>query len=396
MMIYSVSALVTRLRRVLENNFPNVHVEGEISGFSRSRPGHLYFDLKDADALIKCVMFRSAAARIRFPAGEGLHVRLRGGATVYPGRGSMQLRVTSMELVGEGALQKVIAELRRKLAREGLFAADRKRPLPAFPQVIGVVTSGQGAAQHDIRSTLERRFPFLRVVLCPVRVQGDGAAEEIAQAIAACNVLAAGDPRRPDVLIIGRGGGSPEDLAAFSDERVARALFASRIPTISAVGHESDTCIADLVADRSAATPSMAAEIVVPDRKSIARGVREQQRRLARSLDGRIRQHRLRILGLAQRFRYPQNLVERAEQRLDHAIDRLTRSGRRRVHDQRTRLFALRQSMETRSPTRPLERGYVRVERDGAPITRAEHLRVGNRVELYFLDATLPARIEHA
>lgn len=395
-MIYSVSDLVTQLRKVLEDNFPNVHVEGEISGFTRSRAGHLYFDLKDTDAQIRCVMFRTAAARVRFPAGDGLHVRLRGAATVYPNRGSMQLKVTYMELVGEGALQKAIAVLRQKLASEGLFASDRKRPLPAFPQVIGVVTSGQGAAQHDIRSILERRFPFLRVVLCPVHVQGAGAAGEIAQAIATFNALTPGDPRRPDVLIIGRGGGSPEDLAAFSDERVARALFASMIPTISAVGHESDTCIADLVADRSAATPSMAAEIVAPDRRNIARTVREQQSRLARGLHGRIRQHRLRITGLAHRFQKPRHLVERAAQRVDHAIHRLTRSGSRTVQDQRTRLFALRQSMEACNPTRPLERGYVRIEHGGAPVTRAAHLHAGDRVELYFLDANLPARIEHA
>ena len=395
-MIYSVSNLVAQLRNVLEDNFPDVHVEGEISGFTRSRAGHLYFDLKDAKTQVRCVMFRTAAARVRFPAGDGLHVRLRGAVTVYANRGSMQLRVTYMELVGEGALQKAIAALRQQLASEGLFANDRKRPLPAFPNVIGVVTSGHGAAQHDIRSILGRRFPFLRVVLCPVRVQGDGAAEEIAQAIAAFNALAPDDGRRPDVLIIGRGGGSPEDLAAFSDERVARALFASMIPTVSAVGHESDTCIADLVADRCAATPSMAAEIVVPDRRSIARTVREQQGRLVRGLHRRIRHHQLRITGLAHRFRKPQNLVERAAQRLDQAIHRLTHSGSRIVHDRRTRLFALRQNMEAFSPSRPLERGYVRVEHDGAPVARAAHLRAGDRVELCFLDASLPARIEHA
>lgn len=395
-MIYSVSKLVAQLRNVLEDNFPDVDVEGEISGFTRSRAGHLYFDLKDADAQIRCVMFRGAATRVRFPAGDGLHVRIRGGVTVYPNRGSMQLRVANMELVGEGALQKAIEALRRQLASEGLFASDRKRPLPAFPKVIGVVTSGHGAAQHDIRSILGRRFPFLRVVLCPVRVQGDGAAEEIAQAIAAFNALAPGDGRRPDVLIIGRGGGSPEDLAAFSDERVARALFASMIPTVSAVGHESDTCIADLVADRYAATPSMAAEIVVPDRRSIARTVREQQDRLARGLHGRIRRHQLHITGLAHRFRKPQNLVERAAQRLDQAIHRLTQSGGRIAHDRRARLLALTQSMEAFSPTRPLERGYVRVEHGGTPVARAAHLRAGDRVELCFLDANLPARIEQA
>ncbi|HMB89444.1 MAG TPA: exodeoxyribonuclease VII large subunit, partial [Rhodothermales bacterium] len=262
--ILSVSDLTRGLREVVETQFDNVWVEGELSNFRQYRSGHCYFTLKDDDAQLRCVMWKHFTQYVFFDPQDGMLVRLHGHASVYETRGELQLVTRSMQLAGEGALQKAFEELKQRLEAEGLFAPGHKQSLPPYPESIGIITSGDGAALHDILSVLSRRFPQVRVLVCPVHVQGMGAAEEIAEAITTFNSLPPGDDFRPDVLIVGRGGGSAEDLWAFNEEVVARAMYDAEIPTISAVGHETDYSISDYVADVRAATPSMAAELVVP------------------------------------------------------------------------------------------------------------------------------------
>src|SRR6056297_1478209 len=257
----TVSGLVDLLREVVESNFVDVQVEGEISNFSRPASGHWYFSLKDERAQLRAVMFRGRNRLVDIQPQDGMRVACRGSVGVYAARGEMQLVVETLCVGGVGDLQQAFAALKARLAAEGLFAIERKRPLPVFPGCVGVVTSMTVAAIHDILNVIHRRVPGLRVLLRPVKVQGEGAADEIAAAIADLERHGAAD-----VLIVGRGGGSLEDLWAFNEERVARAIVASRVPVVSAVGHEVDITIADLAADVRAATPSAAAELVAKSR----------------------------------------------------------------------------------------------------------------------------------
>ena len=253
----SVSELTARLRTIVEREFFDVYVEGEISNFHRHSSGHWYFSLKDDAASLRCASFRMQNRMIRFVPEDGLHVIARGRLSVYDVRGEYQLLVEHLEPVGAGALQLALEQLKRRLADDGLFSAERKRPLPILPRCIGVVTSPTGAAIRDILRVLKRRNEAVSVMIAPVRVQGDGAASEIARALRLLNSRA-----EVDAIIVGRGGGSTEDLSSFNEEAVARAIYNSRVPVISAVGHEMDVTIADLVADLRASTPSAAAEMV--------------------------------------------------------------------------------------------------------------------------------------
>ncbi len=259
--VWTVSELNARIRELLSAAFANVWIEGEISNFREAQSGHLYFTLKDESAQIRCVCFRNSAIRLKFRPEDGLHARLRGSISVYDARGEYQVYVEHIEPVGLGALQLAFEQLKKKLDAEGLFHADRKKPLPMLPGRIGVITSPRAAALRDILRILRRRFPNARVLIYPVRVQGDGAAEDIVRALTFFSARAAAD-----VLILARGGGSLEDLWPFNEEKVARAIAASLIPIVSAVGHETDFTIADFVADVRASTPSAAAEIVIRER----------------------------------------------------------------------------------------------------------------------------------
>lgn len=392
----SVSDLVGGLKEVIETQFEDVWVEGELSNFRRYRSGHCYFTLKDEDAQLRGVMWKGYAQYVFFEPKDGMLVRLHGYASLYPPRGELQLVARSMELAGEGALQKAFDELKQRLSAEGLFAPAHKRPLPAYPETIGIVTSGDGAALHDMLSILGRRFPQVRVLLCPVHVQGLGAAEEIAEAINAFAALPPGDSFRPDVLIIGRGGGSAEDLWAFNEEVVARAVFATDIPLVSAVGHETDYSISDFVADVRAATPSMAAELVVPDRRDVETLVRSLHGTLHDQLQDRLAAHRQRIQALTQSYRFhkPVERLRQAQQRLDDLTTQLHRSTRQRFQRERQRLESLTQQLDVLDPRRPLSRGYIRVERDGQPIRMAATLRNNDQIMLHFLDGRRKARIE--
>ena len=263
--IVSVSLLVATARRVVEREIGLLWVAGEISGFRRAASGHCYFDLKDASAQVSCVFFRHKAQHAGFPLRDGIAVELRATASIYEARGSFQLNVESIRLAGLGALYEQFARLKARLEASGWFAPERKRPLPAFPRAVGIVTSTSGAAVHDVLTALARRWPALPVIVYPCSVQGAGAAAEIAAAIATANAR-----REVDVLIVGRGGGSIEDLWAFNEETVARAVLDSALPVVSAVGHETDFTICDFVADARAATPTAAAALVAPDRAAIA------------------------------------------------------------------------------------------------------------------------------
>ncbi|MEM6646630.1 MAG: exodeoxyribonuclease VII large subunit, partial [Bacteroidota bacterium] len=295
--VRSVGELTRALRATVEEAFTDVWVEGELTNFKRASSGHCYFTIKDADGQMRCVMWRTTTRRVFFEPRDGMLVQIRAYASLYEPRGELQLVARAMVLAGEGALQQQFEALKRKLDAEGLFDAERKQPLPAYPERIGVITSGTGAALHDILSILQRRFPHVEVFVCPVRVQGMGAAEQIADAIEAFDAVPRDAPFRVDLLIAGRGGGAAEDLWAFNEEAVARAVAACAIPVISAVGHEVDYSISDFVADVRAATPSMAAELAVPDRRevmanvlglrevarqSVAQHIAEQQQQLQR------------------------------------------------------------------------------------------------------------------
>lgn len=393
--VLSVSALVGGLSRVVEEAYDDVWVEGELSNFTRAASGHCYFTLKDSDAQIRCVMWRHLTQYVFFEPRDGMQVRVHGHAAIYERRGELQIMAQSMRLAGKGALQEAFERLKRQLADEGLFDADRKQPLPPFPETIGIVTSGQGAALHDITSILERRFPVARVVLCPVPVQGMEAPQAIADAIDAFNRLPEDAPDRPDLLIVGRGGGSAEDLWSFNEEVVARAIAASALPIISAVGHETDVSIADLVADERAATPSMAAEIAVPDRRDVTAHLRTLHDRLHGTVHDHLHEAQRRVQHLidSRAFHRPVHRLEQHRQTLDGLLGRLERAAPRLLERHRTRLERLHSRLAACDPKGPLQRGYALVERDGTPIRRAADLHPADDVALRFLDDRRRARI---
>lgn len=393
--VLSVTALTRGLSDLVEAHYNDVWVEGELSDFTRAASGHCYFTLKDEDAQIRCVMWKHLTQYVYFEPEEGMQVRVNGHASVYERRGDLQIQAQAMRKAGKGAQQRAFEKLKRKLREEGLFEAERKQSLPAFPDTIGVVTSGQGAAIHDIRAGLERRFPPAAVVLCPVAVQGLDAPQAIADGIAAFNDVPADHDHHPDLLIVGRGGGSTEDLWAFNEEAVARAIAASERPVVSAVGHESDVTIADLVADERAATPSTAAELVVPDRRDVAQQVRALHDRLHAHVTRRLQDARQRVEALvsSRAFHAPTRRLEQHRQHLDTLIDRLTRSGERLVEQTRTRLDRLQDRLHAADPAQPLRRGYAYITRDGAPARSVEALPDGARVRIHLNDGHRDAKV---
>ncbi len=320
---YSVSEISQAIKRTLESRFDRVRVRGEISGFKRAASGHLYLALKDDKAVLDGVCWRGVAARLAIAPEDGMEVIAVGRITSYPGRSKYQIVIESLELAGEGALLKLLEDRRRKLAAEGLFAEELKRPLPFLPDVIGVVTSPTGAVIRDILHRLADRFPR-RVLVWPVLVQGEGAAEKVAAAIAGFNRLAPGGTvPRPDLLIVARGGGSLEDLWAFNEEVVVRAAAASEIPLISAVGHETDMTLIDFAADRRAPTPTAAAEMAVPVRRELLASLADLQRRQLAGAGRYLDERRSAVEGLGRGLPDPWRLLEDRSQRLDERAERL-------------------------------------------------------------------------
>lgn len=386
----SVSGLVNLLREVVETNFVDVLVEGEISNFSAPASGHWYFSLKDDRAQLRAVMFRGRNRLVEVLPKDGLQVVCRGSVGVYTARGEMQLVVDSLVAGGVGDLQQAFEAMKLKLASEGLFAIERKRPLPPFPACVGVVTSATGAAIHDILNVIRRRAPGLRIVLRPVRVQGDGAAQEIAEAIQEFNQFGIAD-----VLIVGRGGGSLEDLWAFNEEILARAIVASQIPIISAVGHEVDVTIADLAADVRAATPSVAAEMVAKSRLELETHLDHLIMRLQSQLGQRVAMVSQRLDGLESRLRQSLKGWTSRKDLLEHLVQRLVAAMRgesRRHSDCLARFVGQLQAL---SPLEQLGRGYViaSMKRDGNVLQRAEGLTVDDEFWLRFADGLVKVRV---
>jgi exodeoxyribonuclease VII large subunit len=335
---YTVSEIAQALRRSIEDNFGHVRVRGEISGCKRHSSGHWYFALKDSEAVLEAVCWRMTAQRLAVKPEDGLEVVCNGRLTTFPGRSKYQLIVDAIELAGIGALLKLLEERRRRLAAEGLFAADRKKKLPFLPAVIGVVTSPSGAVIRDILHRLADRFPR-PVLLWPVAVQGEGAAAQVAAAIAGFNRLpSAGPVPRPDLIIVARGGGSLEDLMAFNEEIVVRAAAHSAIPLISAVGHETDTTLIDHASDRRAPTPTAAAEMAVPVRLDLLAELASRSGRLAGGLARLLEGRRLQLAGLGRGLPDPQDLIGNAAQRLDDRAERLRLAADAHLRGARQRL----------------------------------------------------------
>src|SRR5947207_363810 len=335
---YTVSELSQALKRSIEDEFGQVRVRGEISGFKRVGSGHCYFALKDADAVLDAVCWRMTAIRLAVKPEDGMEVVCSGRLTTYPGRSKYQLIVDTVELAGIGALLRILEERRQRLAAEGLFAAERKKTLPFLPEIIGIVTSPSGAVIRDILHRLADRFPR-RVLIWPVAVQGEGAAAQIAAAIDGLNRIGPGGVvPRPDLLIVARGGGSLEDLMPFNEEIVVRAAAASAIPLISAVGHETDTTLIDHASDRRAPTPTAAAEMAVPVRLDLIAELGGKAARLTGGLSRLFAERRLQLGGLARGLPDPQDLLGAAAQRLDDRTERLRLAIAARVAAARQRL----------------------------------------------------------
>ena len=412
--IFSPSQLVRLTRDLLEDTFPLIWVEGEISNFSRASSGHLYFSLKDAQAQIRCAMFKPRSTWLRFKPADGMRVRARVRVTLYEARGEFQLIVEHLEEAGEGALLRAFEEMKKRLAAEGLFDAAKKRTLPKLPRLVGVLTSASGAAVRDVLSVLARRFPLAQVEVLPVPVQGRDAPAAI---IATLN--AASNAQRHDVLLLTRGGGSLEDLWAFNDEALARAIRASAIPVISAIGHEIDFTIADFAADLRAPTPSAAAELRVPDARAIANTLRREHAVLEQLMQRRLR-YAVQQLDHAYarvRAQHPRMRLRAGSERLAHLRARLAaqqpqaRLARQQEHLQRlqqrahatlaahmlargSELRELARALHAVSPLATLQRGYAIVfDRDSRQVVRnAEQARTTDRFTARFTDGEIPLR----
>ncbi|MGD1877929.1 MAG: exodeoxyribonuclease VII large subunit [Kiloniellaceae bacterium] len=368
---FSVSEISMAVKRTLEGTFERVRVRGEISGFKRAASGHLYMALKDADAVLDAVCWRGNAGKLSIKPEDGMEVIAVGRVTSYPGRSKYQIVVESLELAGEGALLKLLEDRRRKLAEEGLFDADRKRALPFLPRVIGVVTSPTGAVIRDILHRLAARFPR-HVLVWPVLVQGEGAAEQVAAAIRGFNAFpeTGGKLPRPDLLIVARGGGSLEDLWAFNEEVVVRAAAESAIPLISAVGHETDTTLIDYAADRRAPTPSAAAEMAVPVRRELLIQTGELERRLLGAATRMVAERRERLEGLGRGLIDPKRLLEDMSQRLDERAERLKGAWSALVKDRQARVDRLHAGLP-----HPRQMLAVKAEQLSGPAGRLEMVR---------------------
>jgi exodeoxyribonuclease VII large subunit len=391
--ILTIGELTRAVKGVIEDGFPSVWVTGEVSNLSRPSSGHIYLTLKDAEAQLRTVVWRSVALRLRYDVREGQEVIARGRLSVYPVRGEYQLVVEELHPKGTGAAELALRQLKEKLFRLGYFAPERKKSLPRFPRRVALVTSPSGAAVRDMLEILARRWPCVEAWVCPVRVQGEGAGEEIAAAIRLLNQL-----QTIDVMIVGRGGGSTEDLWAFNAECVAHAIFASEIPVVSAVGHEIDLTIADLVADCRALTPSEAAERIVPNCDELLEAVRALEERLRTLLIGRLDRARMRLDDLGQRrvFRLPLEGIRVHERNLDEWAERLQRVMRQRLVLVGEQLQAKAARLESLSPLNVLARGYslTRRESDGVVVRRPDQVQPGDRLVTRLQHAQIFSRVE--
>ncbi len=392
--IYEVGELNAEVQDLLETEYETVAVEGEVSGWVRAASGHCYFDLKDEEATLRCVLFRSFATRLGFEPADGVCAIAVGRLTLYPARGQYQLRVERLVPGGEGELQKAFEALKARLLAEGLFADERKRSIPEFPRTIGIVTSPTGAAVRDVIRIARSRWPGIEFLLSPVRVQGEGAAAEIA-----AGITAQARWNRADVLIVGRGGGSIEDLWAFNEEVVVRAVAESPIPVISAVGHESDVTLSDLAADVRASTPSRAAELAVPEQREVGRLLRDLGARLVNAQSSAIERRRQRIRQIARShgLHRPRTIVEGAMQRLDELTARWRLTATLITSRHRPVLAELGGKLRALDPTQVLSRGYaICATEDGRLIREGGALASGDRLTLRFHQGGAHCRVDDA
>jgi exodeoxyribonuclease VII large subunit len=390
----SVTQLTLQIKDLLEGSFPSVWVSGEISNLSRPQSGHVYLTLKDDQSQVRAVVWRSTAQRLRIDLHDGLEVICQGGLDVYAPRGSYQLVIRELHAKGMGALEQALRRLQKKLAAEGLFDPVLKKSLPRYPRRIALVTSPTGAAIHDFLQVLRRRAAGIEVLVVPVRVQGEGAASEIADGIRQVNRL----KTKIDVIVAGRGGGSMEDLWAFNEEVVVRAIFESRIPVVSAVGHEIDVTLSDLAADVRALTPSEAAERVVPDTTELASALNGLQRRLLGALRGQATAARSRLDALANRrvLRRPYDHIRDHQRRLDDLGERGLRAIQNLAELARQRSAALAAQLDSLSPLGVLGRGYSLTRRvaDGQVIRDSARLKLGERIVTRFHRGEAVSRVE--
>ncbi|GBE26387.1 MAG TPA: exodeoxyribonuclease VII large subunit [Bacteroidetes bacterium] len=353
--IYTISEITRKIKRLLENAIPSIWLEGEISNFKRHSSGHIYFVLKDENSQISCVMWRGRNNGLYFTPQDGMKIQARGNVTVYEKRGNYQFEVLQMQPAGLGELQMALEQLKQSLKAEGLFDEQHKKKIPQYPEKIGIVTSPTGAAIRDLVSVVQRRFPSVQLILNPVRVQGAEAAGEIARAIDEFNAY--GDV---DVLIVGRGGGSLEDLWAFNEEVVARAIFRSKIPVISAVGHEIDFGISDFVADLRAPTPSAAAELVVRNREELLHTIQYLAQKMFGRITANVNAYREKINYLANSYalRRPSDVIKQYEQRMDELNKALEMNFTHRIEINKRQVESLRKQLESLNPQSILKRGY--------------------------------------
>lgn len=391
---FTVTQLNNRIKGLLDLDplLADVCVRGELSNYKIYPSGHHYFTLKDSESSLRCVMFKSSASRLRFRPESGMGVTAFGRVSVYPRDGAYQLYCNALMPEGTGDLQVAFEQLKAKLSAEGLFDPAHKKPLPQFPERIAIITSSAGAAVHDMIRILSHRWPMTKVLLLPVRVQGTEAPAEIAGAIRYANEF-----KVADLIITGRGGGSIEDLWAFNDERVARAIYASKIPVISAVGHEPDVTISDYVADRRASTPSNAAEIAVPDKNEMLDVLRGYDIRSAQAMTKLLDRLRERLSNLESKrvLSDPSVYIDNRRIELDHGRDRLISAQERLLSGKKQSYVRLAASLDAMSPLRVLSRGYAIASKpDGEPVRSVKGLEAGEQISLRLADGSADCLVQ--
>ena len=392
--ILSVSELTLQIKTGLETLFPQVKIKGEISNLKRHSSGHSYLTLKDEGAQIAAVIWKTTGSRLGVTLKDGMNIVAEGRLEVYPPSGRYQLICTSVTEAGQGALQQAFAELLQKLAKSGYFSAERKRPIPQIPETIGLITSPSGAVIEDMSNVLERRFPAAKVILYPVSVQGVNAAEAVASGIAYFNNTKK-ISHRPEVIIIARGGGSLEDLQAFNGELVANAIYHSALPVISAIGHETDLTIADMVADLRAGTPSIAAELAVPDTQELLRHIDNLQSRRENLLLGKLEGADRQVYSICSSYAFNRPLLQmqQFDDRLNTLVDQMGRTIKNEYSENVQRFASACKQLTLLDYRKTLERGYVLVKKEGKFMTGAKKLHPLDDVELLFHDGELSAVI---
>lgn len=391
--VYSVSQLNNYVKGILDRdeNLVHVFVTGEISNFKAHYSGHMYMTVKDETSSVKAVMFARNASKLRFTPENGMKILVLGKVSLFTRDGSYQLYIDDMQPDGVGALNMAFEQLKKKLETEGLFRQEHKKPIPRFPERVGVVTSATGAAVQDIFNVLKRRFPAAEVVLRPCQVQGDGAAEDIAKAIYEFNRL-----KGADVLIVGRGGGSVEDLWAFNEEVLARAVFASEIPVISAVGHETDYTICDFVADLRAPTPSAAAECAVPDRLELLARLTSAKQHICSLVRNRFdtEREKLNAIGKNAALYDPLYSINEKKRELVYLEDKLSSMVTSELEKNKSRVSATAGKLDALSPLRVISRGYALVEKNGRTVTKTADLQTGDFIRIKLSDGSFSANVK--